>query len=85
VTGVLATQVDADSPAAQAGIRGLERTQDGFDPGDVIVTVDGKAVKTADELYAILERHKPGETITLKIWRRGETQDVKVKLDQPRE
>jgi serine protease Do len=40
-------------------------------PGDVIVEVDGKSVKNADELEKILAGSKPGAVLLAKI-RRGE-------------
>ncbi|HYO11038.1 MAG TPA: trypsin-like peptidase domain-containing protein [Tepidisphaeraceae bacterium] len=86
VEGLLATVVEPESPADRAGIRGTVRTPDGaIIPGDVIQQVDGKKVTTSEQLYALLERRKPGDEIDLQIFRDGETRHVKVKLDPPRE
>ena len=40
-------------------------------PGDVILSVEGKAVSTAAQLAAILDDYKVGDTVTLEVWRDG--------------
>jgi S1-C subfamily serine protease len=46
--------------------------------------VDGKPINTADQLFAILERRKPGDEITLQLWNKGQTREAKVKLEPPK-
>lgn len=85
IEGIGAT-VDPDSPAAKAGFRGFSRTAEGtIDPGDVLLKVDGKKVKTTEEFNAALEKHAPGDTIELTIWRAGGEQTLKVVLEPPKE
>jgi S1-C subfamily serine protease len=70
--GVLVGSVKPGSPAAKAGIKGGttqvvvagESYQLG---GDMIVSVDGKAVKTVDALRAAITAHMPGDTVELGI------------------
>jgi S1-C subfamily serine protease len=84
--GPMIARVEPGSPAADAGLRGIQQTEDGqLIPGDVIQAVDGKACRVADELVAALERRKAGETITITVWRDGAKRDVKVTLEQPRQ
>jgi serine protease Do len=45
----------------------------GVKKGDVIIGVDGKEVKTKDELYLILKEHKPGDVVNIKVYRIGQT------------
>ncbi len=73
-TGV---QVMAAQTGSGAEIAGLEQ-------GDIITKADGKAVKTTDELNKIKDSHKPGETMSLEIWKysTGLTQTVSVKLSE---
>jgi S1-C subfamily serine protease len=87
VPGLLVMVVEAGSPAERAGIQGTRTTPDGsrIIPGDVIQAVNGKAVKNSDELYAALERRKPGDEVTLTLYRNKQTREVKVKLEAPRE
>lgn len=51
-------------------------------PGDVIVAIDGTAVPSMDEMIEKLYTYKAGDTVTLKIYKLGEskTTDVKVTL-----
>ena len=83
VPGVLVLGVEPDSPADRAGLRGTRQHRDGaIEPGDVIVEVDGKKVLLADEIFAILERKKAGDTITMTIWREGEQSKIDVTLEE---
>jgi Lon-like protease len=36
-------------------------------PGDVIVSVDGRRVRTTDQARGLLRRHKPGDKVTLGV------------------
>ena len=78
--------LDENSPVARAGLKPTVQREDGsILLGDIIQQIDGKPVATRDQVYAILERHKPGDEITLTVWRQGETRQVKVKLDPPKQ
>ena len=80
--GALVLQVLPDHPADKAKLHGTGIAEDGSRVlGDVIVAVDGQPVKTADDLYSLLEVHKPGDTVTLTYLRDGQRQDVKVTLE----
>jgi putative serine protease PepD len=68
--GATVGQVASGGPAADAGVR----------TGDVVTAVDGKAVSSADALVNAVDGHKPGDQVTLKIRRSGQTSDIKVKL-----
>ena len=47
---------------------------------DVIVSVDGKPVRTVEDLLSEVEAHQPGETVRVGIIRQGKTVEVPVKL-----
>jgi S1-C subfamily serine protease len=86
VDGLVVARVEPGSPAEAAGMVGLQQTDTGdIIPGDVIQSADGQRVRAADELFAVLERHKPGDTITLGVWRAGQQREVQVRLEPPRE
>ena len=72
VTGVYvrAYSTETDSPAKEAGIQ----------PGDVIVSADGKPADRVSTLQRIIRAHKPGETVTLDVMRFGQRKSFKVKL-----
>ena len=68
--GALVARVDADSPAAKAGI----------EAGDIILSLNGQAVNASDELPARVAAIKPGEKATLQVWRKGETRTVEATI-----
>jgi serine protease Do len=68
--GALVANVDADGPAARAGL----------ESGDVIRAVNGHAIITSGDLPVIVGEAKPGDTITLDIWRRGKPEKIYAKL-----
>ena len=73
VTGVFVRAFnpdDSNSPAKNAGLQ----------PGDVIVSADGKATDRVSTLQRIIRGHKPGDTVMLEVMRFGEKKAFKVKL-----
>jgi 2-alkenal reductase len=76
VKGVIIVGVLEGSPAARAGLLGVER--DAQRLGDVIVAVEGEAIATPGELSARLERIGVGNKATLTIERGGRRRDVTV-------
>jgi S1-C subfamily serine protease len=82
VEGVLLRQVDRNSPAARAGLRGTERGRgSAIVPGDIIQEIDGKKVRTSDELLGRLGNYRPGDTVTLTVYRDDGVRKVKVTLE----
>lgn len=80
VQGVLILRVQPGSPAAQAGLRGTRQTQGGILPGDIIQKVGDMQVNNSEQFYSALEDYKPGDTVTLQLYRDGDTLNVPVKL-----
>ena len=70
VFGASIQSVEAGSAAAKAGLHA----------GDMIATVDGKAVTTSEALQSAISSHKPGEKITLGIVRGGSRRTLTVTL-----
>jgi S1-C subfamily serine protease len=76
--------------AEQAGLRPLglrvERVgpfyQKRLDPesADLIVAIDGKPVRSVEDLLTEVEARAPGDTVTVTVIRGGQKRDVKVKL-----
>lgn len=67
-TGVLLNSVEADSPAAAAGLL----------VGDILVALDGEAVARPEDLTLILQGSVVGESISARIVRGGALTEVAV-------
>jgi S1-C subfamily serine protease len=85
--GVLVIDVEAGSPADEAGLQGsLERTsiegQSMMIGGDVIVALNGESIGSMEDLLAQLQQAEPGQTVTLTILRDGESMDLPVTLGE---
>jgi S1-C subfamily serine protease len=79
--GVALLQVSPGSPAAKAGLQPFRRGGRGeIVAGDVITAVDDQAVVDLDDLLSQLERHNPGDNVTLTVWRAGQTRKQAVTL-----
>jgi S1-C subfamily serine protease len=85
--GLLIQEVAQGSAAAAAGLRGYREVvlvgnmRLGIG-GDFVTAIDGKAVAEPDAVTRALASRRPGDTLTLKIVRGGNTMEVKVKLGE---
>jgi serine protease Do len=70
--GLLVTSVNEGSAAAQAGVKA----------GDVIVRVNGKDVRSSQDLRQELGEQDAGEEVTLGLQREGRDVEVKAKLSE---
>jgi serine protease Do len=68
--GVLVTTVSDDTPASRAGLKA----------GDVITAVDGKDVKTPDDLVQAIRNLPDGKEVMLSVIRAGQPLTIKMKL-----
>ncbi len=68
--GVSVSSVSAGSAADSAGVKA----------GDVITSVDGTTVTTAEKLRAIIASHKPGDKLRLTLARGGTSKTLDVTL-----
>ena len=79
--GVLILQVARGSGAANAGLRGLQQTEDGdVELGDIILGINGEKVANSDDLFRVLDKHQIGETVQVEILRDGKRTTVPVRL-----
>ncbi len=76
--GVVVAEVMPDSPAAAAGLRGIDRENRSL--GDVITHAEGQEVASVADLAAVLEEVGIGNRATLKVRRDGESREVEVKV-----
>jgi len=68
--GALISSVQDDGPAAKAHLK----------PGDVILALNGTKITSSNQLPPLVGSLKPGTVVSLKVWRKGETRDIKVTL-----
>ncbi len=89
--GVIVQSVVKDGPADKAGLEagGTSATIEGNEVrlgGDMITEVDGKKLKSMDELVEIIQGSKPGDELHLTILRDGNEKTADVTLGtQPEE
>ncbi len=83
--GFLVYEVQPDSPAAQAGIRGATRSvyignnEVGIG-GDLIMSIDGKQIDRPDSINSAISRKKPGDAVEAVIFRNGRPAKLNVPL-----
>jgi len=70
--GALVAAVEAKSPADKAGVK----------TGDIILAVDGRDVENSIDLPRVIGESRPGTAVTLKIWRQGETRELRASLSE---
>jgi len=74
VEGVAVLRGAAPFRGARIGTRNL------VVPGDVILSVEGKAVTSAAQLAAILDDYKVGDRVHLEVWREGKRMQLQATL-----
>lgn len=80
--GLLVRSVIENTPASEAGLRGLYRSNTGrLVLGDIITAIDGQAIGDLDDLYRFLDKKQIGDTVQVEVFREGKTVNVAVKLD----
>jgi serine protease Do len=70
--GIYIASVVKGGPAEKAGILS----------GDILTGIQGKSIKTAEELTKSINSHKIGDEIKITIWREGREITIKVKLGE---
>ena len=89
-TGILVSEVERGSSTEKSGILGgTEQVQYGsrFNPttiylgGDIITGIDNITVRTYADYTSALESKRPGDTVTVTVFRNGEYKKIKVTLD----
>ena len=68
--GALVADVTAGGPAAEGGVQ----------PGDVILTFDGRPVDTMRELPRMVAETAVGKSVEVEVWRKGERETVSISL-----
>src|SRR5438876_1233788 len=85
--GLLVERATKGGPAAAAGIRGGDRVAQAgmrkiYIGGDVIVAIDSQKIAGQFDVNVLLNRKRPGDTVTVTLYRGGKKMDVPVKLGE---
>ncbi len=82
--GVLVLSVERGSPAARAGLKGSRRSRHRLLLGDLLTSLEGRELRSSDDLLLALEEHNPGEEVELRFQRQGQLLSLKLRLGAPR-
>jgi putative serine protease PepD len=85
--GLLIEEVTRGGPAAASGLHGgdreamagMRRIATG---GDLIVAIDGQKIANQFDLNVVMNRKRPGDTVSVTVYRGGKKMDVPVKLGE---
>jgi serine protease Do len=70
--GALVTSVEDGSAAQKAGVA----------TGDIILGVNDRNIEEAGDLARTIGQMKPNSTVTLKVWRKGSTRELRASLGE---
>ncbi len=68
--GVLVRDIDRDSPADEAG----------FEPYDVIVSMEGESIQGHEDLSGKMQDYRPGDQVRFGVFRNGSIQRVTMRI-----
>ncbi len=85
--GFMVERVTPNGPASRAGIRGGDRRivagmRYMMIGGDILVAVNGQKISSQLDLNLALNRKRPGDSISVTLYRGSEKMDVKVALSE---
>jgi len=85
--GLLVQTTTRGGPAAEAGIRGGDRVAQAgmrrfYVGGDVLTAIDGHKITSRVDVDLMLNKKRPGDDVTVTLFRGGKKMDVKVKLGE---
>ena len=84
VVGVIVRSVPRGSAGHRAGLVGARRARRGVVLGDVIIAVEGEAVRDSEDIYHLLDDRKVGDKVTVSTLRDGQQRTVVVTLQAVR-
>jgi S1-C subfamily serine protease len=85
--GLMIEEVTRGGPAAAAGLRGGDREAMAgmrriIIGGDVIVAIDNQKIASQLDMNVVLNRKRPGDTVTVTVYRGGKKLEIPVKLGE---
>jgi serine protease Do len=88
ITGVNVTESDSERYSMPQGVYVYSVTEDsaayeaGIRQGDIITSIAGQEITTMDELNEVKNEYNAGDTITIGLYRSGETLEVRLTLQE---
>jgi S1-C subfamily serine protease len=93
--GLVIASLAPKGPAERAGLQGArivkEQKRNGpfiyqstsvdWSAADMIVAVDGRSIKTADDFLDAIEAKQPGDTVNISVVRAGQRRDIPLRLE----
>jgi S1-C subfamily serine protease len=88
--GLLIESTEPDGAAARAGLRGGNQTaylgnMEISIGGDLIVAIDGQQITDSQDIAEIMDRHQPGDAVTVTFYRGQRKMSARVVLGQAAE
>lgn len=65
-----------------AEVVGDNASEAGFQPGDLVLSVDGQEIDSFDTLTAVISSHSPGDTVTYVVYRDGTELEINLVLEE---
>jgi len=85
IPGLVLGEIEADGPAAAAGLQAARQTDDGrLHLGDLLLAIDQDRLRSGDDLARVLAGYEPGESVVLTILRENQEQQIRLELGSDR-
>lgn len=85
IEGVIVMDTVDGTDPDRLGMRGLTRVERGrIRLGDVIVEIEGEAIRNEDDYADVIERYEPGDVVTVTTMRDNRLREYEIELQAPR-
>jgi len=85
VQSIAANYITDGSPAGAIIFsveKGLSGERAGLLRADIIVGIDGTEISSLEDLTVVKEKYKAGDTVTVRVWRKGEFLETQMTFDE---
>ncbi|GAB5498446.1 MAG: trypsin-like peptidase domain-containing protein [Pseudohongiellaceae bacterium] len=84
IEGVIVMDTVAGTDPERLGMRGLTRVERGrIRLGDVIVEIEGQAIRTENDYADVIEQYEPGDVVTVTTMRDNQLREYEIELQAP--